>query len=64
MSEERRRNVISVDESHLEQGDLLPESLQASASEASSSKDLLTEQEFAMCDGEGGSAPSKGTRCA
>ncbi len=59
MSEDHRYDVIPVDEPYLEDGDLLPESVQAS-----SINDLLTEQEFTMCDGEGGLAPPKGTRCA
>ena len=69
MSEERRHEFNPVDEPLLEDGDLLPESVRAS------SNDPLTEQEIAMCDGEGGSAspkpqlsprlrPSSGTRCS
>lgn len=61
MSEDPRYDVIPEDESYLEieEGDLLPELVLVS-----STNDLLTEQEFAMCDGEGGSAPPKGTKCA
>jgi len=59
MSEDHRYDVIPVDELYLEGGALLPESVQAS-----STNDLMTEQEFAMCDGEGGLAPSKETKCA
>ena len=59
VSEDPRYDVVPVDESYLEEGDLLPKLV-----EVSSTNDLLTEQEFAMCDGEGGSAPPKGTKCA
>ena len=59
MSEERRHEVNPVNETTWDEGDLLPDSVQVF-----SANDLLTEQEFAMCDGEGGSAPSKGTRWA
>ncbi len=59
MNQERDREFISVDTSYLEEGDLLPVSVALS-----SSNDLLTDVEVAMCDGEGGSAPSKGTKWA
>ena len=59
MSQERNREHIPVDTSYLEEGDLLPVAVALS-----SDTDFLTDLEVAMCDGEGGSAPSKGTRWA
>ena len=53
MSAERWDGVISVDESSWEEGDLLSESIQVSGA-----NEVITGREFAMCDGEGGSAPS------
>ena len=52
-------DIPVVDTSSLEEGDLLPESVRVFHS-----SDRLTDHDVATCDGEGGSAPSKGTRYA
>ncbi len=57
MSQDHEHEFISVDTSSLEEGDLLPGSVLIS-----SAGDPLSEREVALCDGEGGSAPSVGTR--
>ncbi len=57
MSQDHEHEFIAVDFSSLEEGDLLPGSVLVS-----SAGDHLSEREVALCDGEGGSAPSVGTR--
>ena len=52
-------NIPMVDTSSWEEGDLLPESVQVFQT-----SDRLTDYDVATCDGEGGSAPSKGTKYA
>ena len=50
-------DAIPVDVSSLEEGDLLLE-----AGQFAHHPDVLTDVESALCDGEGGMAPSKGTK--
>ncbi len=52
-------HAIPVDVSSQEEGDLLPDLVRNSCDPGQ-----LTEVESALCDGEGGTAPSKGTRSA
>ena len=59
MSEYREHEINPVDTSSLEEGDLLPSSVRVFHG-----SDNLSDQEVSLCDGEGGSAPSKGTRYA
>lgn len=59
MSENREHEINPVDTFSLEEGDLLPSSVRVFRG-----SDNLTDLEVSLCDGEGGSAPSKGTRYA
>lgn len=59
MDQTLRTNAIPVEDTSLEEGDVLPEAVRVFYS-----PEPLTEIEIALCDGEGGAAASKGTKTA
>jgi hypothetical protein len=58
---EQKSNVmaIPVEDSSLEEGDVLPEEVRVFPI-----SDQLNDMDYLLCDGEGGMAPSKGTKAA
>lgn len=59
MDRNSKTKAIPVEDASLEEGDVLPEEVRVFHT-----PDQLNELENALCDGEGGMAPSKGTKAA